>query len=475
MVPLFVLAVAALAGCAHGSAYNKVTAASPRLFQEVSGGRTSEEGDVDPGTPLFLTPLIESGNWSGAQHAAAVKPLAGNVKSYSGFLTVNKELDSNMFFWYFPAENGASDAPVVLWLQGGPGASSLYGLFAENGPYSCEGGKVKLRKYSWSKQYNLIYIDNPVGAGYSFTGQDQGYARNQTQVGRDLYSAMVQFFRMFPQLHGRPFFITGESYAGKYVPALGYAIHRNNPTAAAADRINLQGLFIGNGFTDPENMMHYSDLVFQLGLVDAAGREALGASEERIVQRIKERRWLDAFMENDLMMGGDLTPYPTLFKNLTGFDFYFNFLYTADPDHGDGTRLVQTPEVRRALHVGNATWDRSTIVETHMREDMLQSVAPWLAELLDHYRVMLYNGQLDIIVAYALTDSYLSKLKWSGAEEFARAPRRQWVTRGELAGYAKQAGRLTQVLVRDAGHMVPADQPRWALDLLSRFIANKPF
>lgn len=222
-------------------------------------------------------------------------------------------------------------------------------------------------------------------------------------------------------------------------------------------------------------MMKYSDFTFQLGLVDAAGRAALKTSEDRIVQLIQQRRWLDAFMENDIMMGGDLISYPTLFKNLTGFDFYFNFLHTLDPDQSDGTRFIQSASARRALHVGNSTWDHSEIVETHLREDMLQSVAPWVAELLEHYRVMVYNGQLDIIVAYALTDNYLSKLQWSGAEEFRSAPRKKWMSKGELAGYVKQAGNLSQVLVRDAGHMVPADQPRWAMDLLNRFIANKPF
>ena len=295
------------------------------------------------------------------------------------------------------------------------------------------------------------------------------------QVGRDLHNALLQFFAMFPALQGRAFFITGESYEGKYVPALGYTIHKTNPSTPRAQRINLQGLFIGNGFTDPGNMLLYSDYVFQLGLVDDRGRAQLKASEDKIRALIRQKQWMAAFVANDLMMGGDLISYPTQFKNLTGFDFYFNYLHTADPDQSDGTTLIQRPEVRRILHVGNATWDHGEVVEQHMMEDMLQSVAPWVAELLDHYRVMVYNGQLDIIVAYPLTDNYLRNLKWSGAEQFAVAPRKKWYVENDLAGYAKTAGRLTQVLVRDAGHMVPMDQPRWALDLLNRFIANKPF
>ena len=94
-------------------------------------------------------------------------------------------------------------------------------------------------------------------------------------MGLNLHTALLQFFALFPSLQGREFFITGESYAGKYVPALAWTIHSLNPSTPLAQRINLQGLFIGNGLSDPENMLLYSDLVFQIGLVDDQGRSQL--------------------------------------------------------------------------------------------------------------------------------------------------------------------------------------------------------
>lgn len=101
---------------------------------------------------------------------------------------------------------------------GGPGASSLFGLFTENGPFEVtKSGKVKARKYSWNVNHNVIYIDNPVGTGFSFTDKDEGYAKNQIDVGENLYSALVQFFTLFPDLQPNDFYATGESYAGKYV------------------------------------------------------------------------------------------------------------------------------------------------------------------------------------------------------------------------------------------------------------------
>ncbi|KAJ9584275.1 hypothetical protein L9F63_021397, partial [Diploptera punctata] len=120
----------------------------------------------DPGDPLFLTPYIEAGKIKEAQQLSKVGPLKGaaNIKSYSGYLTVDKTYNSNLFFWYFPIEREYADAPVVLWLQGGPGATSLYGLFTENGPFSIN-KKFYLvpREYSWTKTHHVIYIDNPVG------------------------------------------------------------------------------------------------------------------------------------------------------------------------------------------------------------------------------------------------------------------------------------------------------------------------
>ena len=124
-----------------------------------------------------------------------------------------------MFFWFFPAQNGAADAPVLLWLQGGPGASSLFGLFTEIGPiYIDANGNIQNRPISWNKNYNLLFIDNPVGTGYSFTSNENGYARSQEDVARDLYSALTQFFQIYDSYAKNPFYVTGESYAGKYVP-----------------------------------------------------------------------------------------------------------------------------------------------------------------------------------------------------------------------------------------------------------------
>jgi len=170
-----------------------------------------------------------------------------------------------MFFWFFPAENGAADAPVLLWLQGGPGASSLFGLFTEIGPISIDAnGNIQNRPISWNQNYNLLFIDNPVGTGFSFTSNQNGYARSQDDVARDLYSALTQFFQIYDSYAKNPFYVTGESYAGKYVPSITYKIHQENQSPSVKTRINLKGMTIGDGLTDPINEYNYGDFLYQV-------------------------------------------------------------------------------------------------------------------------------------------------------------------------------------------------------------------
>ncbi|VEN64573.1 unnamed protein product [Callosobruchus maculatus] len=623
--------------------FESVNCAFPKFHGKIPTVPVTE----DPGPPLFLTPLIEQGQIKEAQAAANVS-FNGfkEVISYSGYFTVDKTYNSNLFFWFFPASTDYANAPVVLWLQGGPGSSSLIGLFAENGPFFVKTEEeLELRKYSWTNQHSVLYIDSPVGTGYSFT--NGGYCRNETKVGEDLYNAVQQFFMMFPELQKNEFYISGESYAGKYVPALGYTIMKNNPEAKL--KINLQGLAIGNGWSDPEHQFLYGEYLYQIGLIDINTRKVFQDLEQEAVKCIQNKQFGKAFDIVEALLYGDLNNHSSVFKNATGFDNYFNYLYDqdplneeiallgtyvqrvdvraaihvgedlynamlqfftlfpdlqknefyisgesyagkyvpalgytimknnpaaklkinlqgltignglSDPEHQfmygeylyqiglidfntrkvfqdleqEGVKFIQNKQfdkafdifdkllngdfnnhssvfknatgfdnyfnylydrdpldqevaltgayvqrddVRAALHVGNNTFhteDQS--VEINLKSDVMQSVAPWISELLSNYRVLIYNGQLDIIVAYPLTENYLQNLKFSGSDQYKNAKRSPWYVGDDLAGYVKKCGNLTEVLVRNAGHMVPADQPQWSVDLLTRFTRNKPF
>lgn len=136
-----------------------------RLAEAPEGRSASACDAFDCGDPAFLSGLP-------ADEAKAKSRVdIGGRTSYSGFFTTNDKYNSNMFFWFFPSADGNKDAPVVLWLQGGPGGSSLFGLFVENGPLGVD-SKLKLtdRAVNWNSKYHVLYIDNPVGTVRNFYG-----------------------------------------------------------------------------------------------------------------------------------------------------------------------------------------------------------------------------------------------------------------------------------------------------------------
>ncbi|XP_013195146.2 venom serine carboxypeptidase-like [Amyelois transitella] len=435
------------------SSYNCFLHTYPRILRLIGDGG-------DPGEALFLSPYVESGNVTEGRRLARV-PLTDTlgIESFAGYLTVNKTYNSNQFFWYFPAMENRRDAPIVLWLQGGPGGSSLFGLFTENGPIRVRNNKLERRKYHWALNHHLIYIDNPVGTGFSFTDDPKGYCTDQVRVGEELYSSVVQFLQLFPELQSNKFFVTGESYAGKYVPALAYTIHKKNPDAKI--KVNLKGLGIGNGFSDPVHQIEYGEYLSQIGLIDFNQKKVFEDYQAEIKYNIEQERWANAINTMDTLIQS--------FYNLSGFTTHFNILHTStyskDIDFGD---FIQKSTIRQQIHVGNYAFNDGSVVEQNLNQDIMKSVAPWIAELLDHYNILIYNGQLDIIVAYPLTVNFLSNLNFTAADVYKTAERYIWSVDGEVAGYVKGAGRLVEVMVRNAGHMVPGDQPKWALDMITR-------
>nr|CAD7442195.1 unnamed protein product [Timema bartmani] len=300
-----------------------------------------------------------------------------------------------------------SSAPVLLWLQGGPGASSLMALFVENGPYILDTeGELQRRDIHWALNHNIIYLDNPAGTGFSFTDSDLGYARNQTDVAENVYAALVQFFQLFPELQENDFYVTGESYG---------------------------------------------DYFYQLGLIDINARERFHQMEAEVVQAIREERWTDASNQSIawVLVAADRG------EDNERFEYFINL---------NASRL--------ALHVGDREFHDSSEVSSYLYDDYMKSVKPWLEVLLENYRVLMYNGQLDIICAYPLTANLLRNLEWSGADDYKTAERSQWLSGGKLAGFVKTAGNLTEILVRNAGHLVPTSQPAWSYDLITRFTSG---
>ncbi|GMR33821.1 hypothetical protein PMAYCL1PPCAC_04016, partial [Pristionchus mayeri] len=165
-------------------------------------------------------------------------------KHYAGYLDAS--LGNHLHYWFFESQSNAGQSPLVLWLNGGPGCSSIGGSLMENGPFrpTQDGQHLQENPFSWNKIANVIYIDSPRGVGYSYRDNTQpsdGTA-NDTKTTEDLVLALQDFVRAYPQLKFRDFYITGESYAGVYVPQLANALLKTDDV-----NLSLKGFAVGNG------------------------------------------------------------------------------------------------------------------------------------------------------------------------------------------------------------------------------------
>lgn len=328
---------------------------------------------------------------------------------------------------------------------------------------------LTLREYPWTDLFAYLYIDQPAGTGFSYTEKEAGYVKNQVEVGRDLYQALLQFYTLFPEWRPNDFYVTGESYAGKYVPAIGYKLHQERESSG----INFKGVAIGNGLVSGALMFRYSEILYQVGLFDYRQRDQGLAIEAAIRKAADEKRWKDCFYLSDQLLAGDRTP--SLFTNVTGITNYFNSLLTVNPvDTTYSDKYLAIDAVREALHVGNRTVDPGDQVYNHLLDDFCQSVSPWVETLADAgYEVLLYSGALDIVVGATCTETLLQTLRWNGAQGFNQAERKIWRLEGEpieVQGFITSYQNFHYVVVRNAGHMVPHDQPKAAFEMINKFV-----
>lgn len=439
----------------------------------------------DVGEPLFLTPLIEAGEFDEAEHRSRVHFILQSERSYSGYLTVNKTFGSNLFFWYFPASKPEikGDIPLVVWLQGGPGWPSVYGLFKENGPFlmgwNDEYSHPYLipNRYSWTKSHHMLYIDSPVGTGFSFTEDEEGYARADKDVAVDLLEALSQFMRVFPHFtkgqsaESTRVFAFGESYGGSYVVSLAhkYLELKRQPSQFAdlLSRLNFKGIGIGNGFLSALEQSQYADFVSNLGYVSPEQYKTLKAFDADIPKAIEGEGDMESFQKA-------LMYFATEVMNLTNiYDFTFGSNYLTNHEY---ICFLQQEHVRRGINVGARRFYDDFLSSDYLGKAVMYSKKSWLNDILNEgsIEVLVYNGNLDVIVNVPGTNKVINSLEWKRKSRFGKR-KIFWVwnedTKAhELAGHVAQGGGLTYVIVRNAGHMVPISQPLWAQSLAKEFV-----
>lgn len=405
-----------------------------------------------------------------------------SLPTKSGYLPVNPSTGSAMFYAFYEAQQPTSppsQIPLLVWLQGGPGCSSMIGNFYELGPWRVTAGSPARRNAehlslepnpgSWNRLFGLLFLDNPIGVGFSFAATNQEIPRGQHSVAKQLLVAITGFLKLDPEFNSRPIYITGESYAGKYVPAIGYYILKRNSKLPISQRVNLGGVAIGNGLTDPVTQVATHALnAYYSGLINEEQKGELEKAQSVAVRLTRMGNWSVATDARSHVL--------RLLQNMTGLATLYDFSRKVHYRTEWVTRLLQSKEAKLALGARESIeFDEcSNEVESALHADVMKSVKPMVEFMVGNgLRVLLYQGHLDLRDGVVSTEAWVRTMKWDGIKRFLAADRKVWRVNGELAGFVQKWGSLSHAVVLGAGHLVPTDRPINSQAMIEDWVLEK--
>ncbi|KAH9128258.1 hypothetical protein LEN26_009136 [Aphanomyces euteiches] len=399
------------------------------------------------------------------------KPI--NFDQFAGYIRLPSNGQS-MFYWLVEAETTPRSAPLVLWLNGGPGCSSLSGFFTELGPFVVQGDlTVKRNPYAWNRKANMIFLDSPAGVGFSRPVLDDSEYNDDVTAART-YEFLVAFFAMYPQYNGRAFYVAGESYAGIYIPFL---VH--NLVLNPISNVNFTGFAIGNPFTDRKIDGNAAiEFKYTHGLISIETYQLVVAKcPPHILWQCEfngpqcTAACFGALMEASLSAHlFDLNPYYIYGDVCLLQDGQARALKPSPirpnthrgeigPCHDQfATAYLQLPQVQRAIHAYVGEWTPCAAIAYTRSASSLQKYPTILAAGL---KVLIYSGDADSIVNFVGTQRWITR---EGLNLSIEAPWRPWFGPDQqLAGYTETYTNLTFTTIKGAGHMVPATRPLHAL------------
>ncbi|KAL3850469.1 hypothetical protein ACJIZ3_012351 [Penstemon smallii] len=449
-------------------------------------------------------------------------------KHYSGYVTIDETYGKKLFYYFVESERNPSKDPVVLWLNGGPGCSSFDGFVYEHGPFNFEAGKPRgslptlhLNPYSWSKVSSILYLDSPAGVGLSYSGNESDYITGDLKTASDSHKFLLKWFELYPEFLSNPFFISGESYAGIYVPTLAYEV-ATGIDAGVKPILNLKGYMVGNGVTDDtfdgnalvpfvHGMGLISNELFEavsaecngnyynptsgnceskLSLVDREIEDLniydilepcyhdtpsiislknsklplsfrrLGETERPL--RVRKRMFGRAWPFRAPVKDGPVPTWPQLMNNE-------NVPCTNDEV---ANAWLNNEAVRKAIHADSANiagdWELCTdrISFNHDAGSMIK----YHKNLTSRgYRAIIYSGDHDMCVPYTGSEAWTRSVGYKTVDEW-----RPWIVKDQVAGYTQgYENNLTFLTIKGAGHTVPEYKPQEALEFYSRFLEGR--
>ncbi|KAF3672465.1 Serine carboxypeptidase-like 46 [Capsicum annuum] len=446
---------------------------------------------------VFLSLLYASvGIVSALSHPDKVIKLPGQpqvgFQQFSGYVTVDDKKQRSLFYYFVEAETDPASKPLVLWLNGGPGCSSLgVGAFSENGPFRPRGQVLVKNEHSWNQEANMLYLESPIGVGFSYSANTSSYeAVNDEITARDNVVFLLRWFHKFPQYSKSNLFLTGESYAGHYVPQLAKLMVAYNKKQQL---FNLKGVALGNPVlefaTDFNSRAEYfwshgliSDPTYRMfsstcnysRYVSEYYRDSLSPICSRVMSLVSRETskfvdkydvTLDVCISSVLSQSKIISPHENTEKlDVCVEDEVVNYLNRKD--------------VRRALHaelVGVRRWAVcSSILDYQYLDIEIPTISIIGMLVKERIPVLIYSGDQDSVVPLIGSRATVHQLARQMRLN-TTVPYRVWFAGQQVGGWTHvYDNMLTFATIRGASHEAPFSQPERSLVLFKSFLQGKP-
>lgn len=400
--------------------------------------------------------------------------------------------NESIWFWFFESRNDPDNAPLTIWLNGGPGSSSMIGLFQEHGPcrLTNDSSGVTYNDYSWNNVSNILYIDQPVGVGFSYGTLDVGTSQ---EAAADVWSFLQIFFAdsRFSKYQEHDFAIWTESYGGHYGPTFAaYFLVQNAAIANGSISglpINLRFLGVGDGLTDPLSQYPgyleyaasnpYHPLVSTSEIQDSTTRwQESGGCKDQITA------CYDGGSDDTCSAAQSYCNSYILSPLAGNYDVYY--VLSEDPDAypPDPTPYLNNSTLM-ALIGAESDWSETNYdVYQNFADtgDWMRNSRPDLETVIDSgVRTIVFDGDADYIPNFDGVEAMAKNLQTKFSNEFNQQQFTNWTVHGEPAGIYKNAGTFSYVRIFGAGHEVAAYEygnlarGEAALQMFSQIMGNQ--
>lgn len=437
-------------------------------------------------------------------HIAQASPLSGldrivrlpgqpqvGFQHYSGYVTVDEKKQRALFYYFAEAEIQPASKPLVLWLNGGPGCSSLgVGAFSENGPFRPSGEVLVRNEYSWNTEANMLYLETPIGVGFSYSTDTSSYESvNDHITARDNLMFLKKWLDKFPQYRNRSLFITGESYAGHYVPQLAELLlqfskeyHFNlkgialgNPVLEYATDFNSRAEFFwSHGLISDSTYKMFTSVCNYSRYVSEYYRGSVSPICSKVMSQVSREtsKFVDKY---DVTLDVCISSVFSQSKVLNPQQVTESIDVCVEDETVNYLNRLDVQEALHARLVGVRKWAVCSNVLDYELLDLEIPTITIVGKLVKAgISVLVYSGDQDSVIPLTGSRTLVHGL----AEELklnTTVPYRVWFEGQQVGGWTQVYGNmLSFATIRGASHEAPFSQPERSLVLFKSFLAGRP-